>query len=474
MFLQQIQRGTETFVHGFVRLTWPTRTLDSESTHIWREMASRSALLWNQLLPVSASLKIRLGADGQRVSEFSFVVPEARDRFLRLVLAAFLRTDQIGDAKTEVPLEPADVREYLTPPDQQSFEIAAETLRTGAGMSLCYNLQIARFLPELLSNCTDLRIPFEYTALVAPWTVPKPLLREILLDTARLRDASYVPAALLQDQTDCAERVRRAAYDMEETVSTASQFADALSYAATTLISNAVYSEFGAPPNLVAPSAKKTEALALCIHSSALGEIQATKARAALNAASREDVDRVFAYRTFDERGGTENRDRPMGPRTPPSGSAAPVGIASKALASRTTDDRPYLFVSYARPDANIVYPIIEGLGNLGVSLWIDRSMVGGDDWIEELENRLVSSSGVLAMVSPAFVASRYCGREIRFGDALNRKIVPVFLTSVSLSGGLNFILQAIQAIRLDNQGSAADILSAIRKHIPAAVHNSL
>ena len=55
--------------------------------------------------------------------------------------------------------------------------------------------------------------------------------------------------------------------------------------------------------------------------------------------------------------------------------------------------------------------------------------------------------SGILAFVTASFVASKYCGREVRFGDALNKKIVPIYLEPVELSGGMNFILHATQRV---------------------------
>jgi hypothetical protein len=44
---------------------------------------------------------------------------------------------------------------------------------------------------------------------------------------------------------------------------------------------------------------------------------------------------------------------------------------------------------------------------------------------------------GVLQFISPSFVASRYCCREVRFADALNKPIIPAVLGQAEL-GSVN------------------------------------
>jgi hypothetical protein len=65
-------------------------------------------------------------------------------------------------------------------------------------------------------------------------------------------------------------------------------------------------------------------------------------------------------------------------------------------------------------------------------------------------------------------VASKYCSREVRFADAIDKKIVPVFLEPTKLSGGLHFILHATQQVKMQGH-SGADIIAAIKRHMPTA-----
>jgi hypothetical protein len=71
-------------------------------------------------------------------------------------------------------------------------------------------------------------------------------------------------------------------------------------------------------------------------------------------------------------------------------------------------------------------------------------------------------------------VGSKYCGREIRFSDALNKKIIPIFLESVQLSGVLNLILQAIQRVTLTGQNGVDEILTAIKTYMPITYDGGL
>jgi hypothetical protein len=190
------------------------------------------------------------------------------------------------------------------------------------------------------------------------------------------------------------------------------------------------------------------------------------------DAASRQDVDRCLSCLPlgFGPTVSTPPEQEPLaltlGPMAP--GSAPASGTPTPAPGP-AGDGGPFLFVSYARADGERVYPLVDILCRHGASIWIDRSIRGGDDWIAELEGRLLRCSGLLAFVSPSFVASKYCGRELRFADALDKKIIPVFLQPVELSGGMNFILHAIQSVMLSGGDDYSKIVSAIRTHAPAA-----
>lgn len=69
----------------------------------------------------------------------------------------------------------------------------------------------------------------------------------------------------------------------------------------------------------------------------------------------------------------------------------------------------PYLFVSYAHNDAQMVYPIIEHLALDGYRIWYDDGVHAGEDWLEKVASRLDDSSICLAMLSENSVNSINC-----------------------------------------------------------------
>lgn len=47
--------------------------------------------------------------------------------------------------------------------------------------------------------------------------------------------------------------------------------------------------------------------------------------------------------------------------------------------------ENPYIFVSYAHKDKDIVYPVIEELQNRGYRIWYDEGIEASEEWAEYL-----------------------------------------------------------------------------------------
>jgi len=192
-------------------------------------------------------------------------------------------------------------------------------------------------------------------------------------------------------------------------------------------------------------------------------------AEASAASATKDDVDAHISLRTLLRSSDRQGLPEPSGPGplfmalTGPAVSRGPAPHGAAASAS----DAPFLFVSYARADSDDVYPLVENLSQQRVSTWIDRSIRGGEDWPTTIEERLLNCSGVLALVSPSFVESHYCPREVIFADALRKPILPVFIQPADLKRGLAWLLSTY------NQIPATDIaliITAIRKDAPQTI----
>ena len=92
------------------------------------------------------------------------------------------------------------------------------------------------------------------------------------------------------------------------------------------------------------------------------------------------------------------------------------------------TGSEPYLFVSYSHRDTAKVYPILDMLYDNKYRLWYDESCETGNDFRDELKNKIEGCSGVVLFVSEASMNSPFCGMEILCAKEKNKRIFPVYL----------------------------------------------
>jgi hypothetical protein len=95
-----------------------------------------------------------------------------------------------------------------------------------------------------------------------------------------------------------------------------------------------------------------------------------------------------------------------------------------------------YLFVSYARLDADRVLPLVEAVQKelefraLPIRVWLDLSeLQPGENWNSAISEALESSIGVLLFVSQASLGSEWMCRDLQVATTTrNRLLIPVFL----------------------------------------------
>ena len=98
--------------------------------------------------------------------------------------------------------------------------------------------------------------------------------------------------------------------------------------------------------------------------------------------------------------------------------------------------DDPYIFVSYAHDDADLVYPEMQRLRELGFNIWYDEGISPGASWRDELAHAIEQCSLFLFFVTNKSVKSQYCLQEVSYAQDNNRRILVVYLEDVELSGG--------------------------------------
>ena len=90
--------------------------------------------------------------------------------------------------------------------------------------------------------------------------------------------------------------------------------------------------------------------------------------------------------------------------------------------------EEEYLFVSYSHRDCDKVYKVLDALHDMKYRIWYDESCEVGNDFRDELRERIRKSSGVLLFVSKSSMNSPFCGMEILTAKEYGKKLFPIFL----------------------------------------------
>jgi tetratricopeptide (TPR) repeat protein len=92
------------------------------------------------------------------------------------------------------------------------------------------------------------------------------------------------------------------------------------------------------------------------------------------------------------------------------------------------------VFISYAHADEEAdgdrgpAQTLAAMLEAEGYSVWWDRQLIGGEDWLRELPTKIGFARKVIALVSPRWMASKDCYAELMRAYETPDKLVPVFI----------------------------------------------
>ncbi len=73
----------------------------------------------------------------------------------------------------------------------------------------------------------------------------------------------------------------------------------------------------------------------------------------------------------------------------------------------------PYLFVSYAHKNSDLVQPVLRILFENKIRVWYDEGIAPGSEWPHNIAWHLQHAAGVLVFVSPASLMSPNCENEV-------------------------------------------------------------
>ena len=113
--------------------------------------------------------------------------------------------------------------------------------------------------------------------------------------------------------------------------------------------------------------------------------------------------------------------------------------------------DQPYIFISYAHKDSDVVLPIISRLQQDGYRVWHDEGIAPGSNWDVYISEHLDQCSNVLGFLSKSYVKSQNCRDELALTRLKGKPMNLVYIDDVQLSSGLKMRYGRIQALFLQS-----------------------
>ena len=107
----------------------------------------------------------------------------------------------------------------------------------------------------------------------------------------------------------------------------------------------------------------------------------------------------------------------------------------------------PFVFVSYARDDAQTVVPIIQAMRSAGARVWWDQGVQPGQRFGDEIERRLDECEAVVVFLSARALQSDWILEETKHALENGKQLVPVLLDGSSLPLEWKSLIGRIQHI---------------------------
>ena len=108
----------------------------------------------------------------------------------------------------------------------------------------------------------------------------------------------------------------------------------------------------------------------------------------------------------------------------------------------------PYIFVSYAHADKDIVYPEMFWMNEKGFHIWYDEGIPPASEWPAEIANALLNCNIFLVFITPNAIESKNVRDEINYALNHNKKVLPIFLKPTELKHGLDLRIGNLQYIK--------------------------
>lgn len=461
MYLARFDDGDASLVMALVHLAPPELWDDERAEARFNEAIARHLRAALSLDLTGLGYRLTLDANGA-VHRHLLLLADARaEESLRRYLGAIALLEAVQTDTVRVPMsrEEFDREADIFPPHQLAIETGL--LAGPDGIEILDDFRLLQEVPALLADAagTGQRVGYQLT--LSPYRPDSATLRATARHVLELEDRQ-APSWLTQRSREADSRLRSATWALEERFgaqdeATAHWLARALADRHDRDLPGIEAPDFTARPD------GEREALSMPAHALFFDRVESFDVLERAGFAERsETIAGLFdwqpPYRL--------SRPEMAGPVSPHPEPPPDPGAAIKDVGAYDGND-PYLFISYRHADRQRVVPVLDALNAGGLLYWIDTGLHAGDEWDTVLEERIRDCTAVMAMTSQSYVGSKYCRREVKYADVLNKPILPVLLEPVSLAEGLHMLFQQYQIFDAsadsDFEPLIADILRLIR-----------
>ncbi|MBR4870462.1 MAG: toll/interleukin-1 receptor domain-containing protein, partial [Oscillospiraceae bacterium] len=135
------------------------------------------------------------------------------------------------------------------------------------------------------------------------------------------------------------------------------------------------------------------------------------------------------------------------------------------------TGNEPYLFISYSHRDTDEVYPILDALHDRKYRIWYDESCENGNDFREELREKIENCDAVVLFVSAASMSSPFCGMEVIVARENGKRLYPIYLDDAVVPPAFEILLANTHHSTTENMDK---LIKGMVRDLPASTMDRL
>lgn len=109
--------------------------------------------------------------------------------------------------------------------------------------------------------------------------------------------------------------------------------------------------------------------------------------------------------------------------------------------------DKPYIFISYAHADSDVVMSVVTHMHDRGYRIWYDEGIEVGSEWPECIASHLAGAQLVVAFISNSYMRSDNCRREMHYALSKRLRIINVFIENTDMTPGMEMQIGSIFAL---------------------------